>query len=199
MPLAPEDDSTPAGPSAESRSLLAWTIGAFVLTFIGLALSASLLTPDVEPGYPATETVEALPDGSFQITLGVQDRDQWVGLNLGSGTLATDAQLADLRFRRYIIRAPGGAAALGEGPLETATLPANIEWEYDVNVDGTLQNPAVARWYEYGWQSHLLSTKGELYAVKRTTGEGHAVFTVVSYYCEPDGSGCMTVRYKLLP
>jgi hypothetical protein len=118
---------------------------------------------------------------------------------MGAVTVVSEGRPADLRFRRYVVRAPGGAAALGKTPLEMEQLPEDLKWEFDVNVDGGLQNPAVARWYEYGLQSHLLTTKGETYVVQRSTGKGKAAFKIVSYYCEPDGSGCLTVRYRLMP
>ena len=192
-------EAAPEGPSAESKHLLAWTLSVFAVTFVGLYFAASFLTPEVEPGFAATEEVEALADGTFRITLGVQDRDKWVGLDLGTGKVVGDAQAADLRFRRYVPRVPGGAAALGKVPVASAALPDHVQWEHDVNIDGGLQNPAVARWYEYGGQTHLLSTTGETYALRRTTGQGHALFEIASYYCAPEGSGCMTVRYRLLP
>jgi hypothetical protein len=199
MPRTPEPESPPLGPSAESKTLLAWTLTLFGLTFVGLFFASSFIIPEVEPGFPATEKVEVLPDGSFQITLGVRDRDKWVGLDMGSGAVVSDGTPADLRFRRYVIRAPGGATALGLAPLDLEELPPDLKWEYDVNVDGGLQNPAVARWYEYGLQSHLLTTKGETYVVRRSTGKGKAIFKIASYYCDPDGSGCLTIRYRLMP
>ena len=198
MPRPQDPEAELLGPSAESKQLLGWTLGLFALTFAGLFFVASYIMPEVEPGFPATEKVEVLPDGTFQITIGVRDRDKWVGLDMGAGTVVTDVQPADLRFRRYVIRAPGGAAALGEGPLDFEELPKDVKWEFDANVDGGLQNPAVARWYEYGLQSHLLTTKGESYLVQRSTGKGKAAFKIVSYYCEPEGSGCLTIRYRLL-
>ena len=199
MPRTPEPESPPLGPSAESKTLLAWTLALFGLTFVGLFFVSSAIMPNVEPGFPATEKVAVQPDGSFQITLGVRNRDKWVGIDMGSGAVVGEDTPADLRFRRYVVRAPAGAAALGMAPLDLEEVPDDVKWEYDVNVDGGLQNPAVARWYEYGLQSHLLTTKGETYIVNRSTGKGKAIFKIVSYYCEPDGSGCLTLRYRLMP
>lgn len=198
MPRPPEAEGEALGPSAESKTLLSWTLGLFALTFGGLFFVASYIMPEVEPGFPATEKVEVQPDGTFQITIGVRDRDKWVGLDMGAGTVVPEGTPADVRFRRYVVRVPGGAAALGETPLNFEEPPQSVEWKFDVNVDGGLQNPAVARWYEYGLQSHLLTTKGETYLIQRSTGKGKAAFQIVSYYCEPEGSGCLTIRYRLL-
>ena len=99
MPRPQEAEAELLGPSAESKQLLGWTLGLFALTFGGLFFVASYIMPEVEPGFPATEKVEVLPDGSFQITIGVRDRDNWVGLDMGAGTVVTDVQPADLRGR----------------------------------------------------------------------------------------------------
>jgi hypothetical protein len=44
--------------------------------------------------------------------------------------------------------------------------------------------------------THALEPRGHAYAVRRLLG-GTAITTTVSYYCQPEGSGCLTIRYAL--
>lgn len=178
--------------------MLAWAVGGFVGTCVFLVLAASLITPDVEPGYPITEQATVFPDGSFELTLDVRHREAWSAVDLGAGRVAEPGAAVDLRVRRYIFQAPGGALDLGEVPLADATLPPEPSWGEDVVIDGIQQNPTLARWYHYGWQSHLLSPKKNVYALRRPGG-GTAFLQIASYYCAPEGSGCMTLRYRLAP
>ena len=82
-------------------------------------------------------------------------------------------------------------------PLTDASVPEGAEWRRDEEVEGVQQNPALQRWYDYSYFTHLLSTKGHVYAVKRRSG-GVVLFRVESYNCEPEGAGCLTLRYRLV-
>ena len=175
-----------------------WAFAGFALTGLFIFLGASLLKPDMAPGFAPTERAEVLPDGTFRVTVNVRNRDAWIPLDLSLGRIVATPASADLLLRRYKFQCPNGAAKLDGADLLSATHEGVTEWLRDVAVDGELQNPALARWYHYGMQSHLLDPKDTVYAV-RLHGGGVAVFQIESYYCDPDGSGCMTLRYRLTP
>jgi hypothetical protein len=170
---------------------------AFFLTAFGFVLAWPYLTPDVESGYPLTERALVQTDGTFLMTMNVTDRDLWIPLDMGRGELVNIGDAPDVVSRRYVIRAPGGAKDLGTVPLAEADASKGGEWQADEVVDGEWMNPATERWYEYSMSNHLLMTKRHTYAIKRPVG-GIAYFQVQSYYCEPAGSGCMTLRYRLV-
>ena len=192
--------SPPAGaPETPERNLnkfLAYAGGGFLITCVVMFFLGSWLVPAVEPGYPLTDAAKANPDGTFQVTLDVHDRNHWVGLNLSTGKQVKNHANADILMRRYVMQVPGGALNLDKVALADAKLPADPQWVQDEDVDGANQNQAVSQWYDYSYMSHLLKPKGETYAVRLKTG-GVAYFQIISYYCEPEGSGCMTIRYRL--
>ena len=169
---------------------------AFVVTSIGFILAWPYLTPDMESGFPLTERAQAQPDGTFRMTMNVTDRDLWIPLDMGQGALVDFGDSPDIIARRYILRVPGGAKDLGLVSLADADASNGDPWVEDAVVDGDWMNSATKRWYEYSMSNHLLTTKRHTYAIKRSSG-GLAYFQVESYYCQPPGSGCMTLRYRL--
>ena len=188
--------STESETPADDIDLGKWAIVAFFVTAFAFVLAWPYLTPDVESGYPLTDRAVVQSDGSFLMTMNVTDRDHWIPLDMGSGVLVDFGDTPDVISRRYVIRAPGGAKDLGLVPLNEADASKGGEWQFDEVVDGEWMNPATDRWYEYSMSNHLLTTKGHTYAIKRPGG-GIAYFQVQSYYCDPPGSGCMTLRYRL--
>ena len=108
----------------------------------------------------------------------------------------------DLAFQRYTILANGGPNFAGQGGIldlgitsldSLTTVPAN---GYAVNTGGReVTNPAIARWYEYSWTSHVLSPKLNVFAVRTADGR-YAVFQILSYYCPAAQAGCTTIRYR---
>ena len=170
----------------------------FVLACIGLFVIASMMPEDaMEPGYAIDEQARPSPDGTFVLTVNVKDPSAWRYIDLDLGRAINSENGADLVVRRYIIKAPDGAQSLGDEPLLTASLPSAPAWQVDTEIGGEWQNPAFARWYEYGYSSHLLKSKRETYVVGRSPGNGVAFITIESYYCSPEGSGCLTLRYRL--
>lgn len=107
----------------------------------------------------------------------------------------------DLAFRRYEIIANGGRAFVGAGGIadlgvvafaDVATVPGD---GYQVTEGETdPRHPAIARWYSYGYFSHVLSPKPRVWAVR--TAHGHyAKLEFISYYCPRSQPGCVTFRY----
>jgi hypothetical protein len=95
-----------------------------------------------------------------------------------------------------VLRAPHGAIDLGRVPLESAHVEPGAAWKDDAQIGGELQNPALRRWYSYSYWTHDLRPLGSTYAV-RLAGGGTAYFQIASYYCKPEGAGCLTLRYRL--
>ncbi len=176
---------------------LSWAIGGFVIACVVMFFVAGAIKPEVQPGFPVSEGAVPHTDGTFQITIDVKDRTNWIGIDLAAGRVVLDPAKADIMARRYILRAPGGAIDLGaDVPLADAAVTADADWVEDKDVDGDPQNPALTSWYDYGYMSHLLNSKEKTFAV-RMKGGGIAYLEILSYYCEPHGSGCLTVKYRL--
>ncbi len=175
-----------------------WAIGAFVVTSVVIVAAWPLLSSEVQPGFPLAERAVPQSDGSFLLTLDVASRERWVPVHLGQGMVVDLEGDADLLLRRYVIRAPAGAKNLGSVPLEQADPHTGGSWVRDERADGDWKNAAIDRWYDYSMSNHLLTAKGYTYAIKRRAG-GTATLRVESYYCDPPGSGCMTLRYRLGP
>ncbi len=194
-----------AATARAGKRLIHVGIVAFLLTCALLFAFSGLLAPgggSSEPRFAIDETARASADGTFQVTLDASDRKHWVHFDLAGGRITTVAPepqaqvMADLVVWRHVLGAPHGAIKLGKVPLASARLPASPSWERDALKSGKLQNAALAHWYGYSYTTHVLRSAGETYAV-RLTGGGIAYLNVVSYYCKPEGAGCMTIRYRL--
>lgn len=182
----------------EGRRLIFAGLAAFAVVGVTTFALGAFFAPDVEapPGFPIAEVATPGGGGTFRLTLDVADRDHWIPVDLRAGRLVAGVEQADLAARRYVLRAPHGAADLGPGRLEDAPWPRTVDWDADAEVDGAFQNPALADWYDYSYWTHLLESRGHVYALRRRDG-GIALVELVSYYCEPEGSGCLTLRYRL--
>jgi hypothetical protein len=172
---------------------IAWAIGGFFAACVLLLALGRFMKPEVEPGF-AVSPAKPTPAGVFRVTLDVQDNKRWVAFSFGAGQVGQGD--ADLWVQRHRLRAPAGAIDLGAVDLARAQVPAEAGWVRDELHQGVEENPALARWYNYSYWTHLLKTKGHTYAVRRAGG-GVAYFRVLSYYCEPEGTGCLTLEYRL--
>ncbi|HEY3233631.1 MAG TPA: hypothetical protein VGJ84_02875 [Polyangiaceae bacterium] len=185
----------------EGKRLIVVGIIAFAVT--GAALFAAALHRSTAdrgaPGHAISEIARPQPDGTFLVTLDARDSHRWVGYDLGSGRPTQAAEQADLYLRRYLLRAPAGAADLGGVRLEEAKLPSGAEWIRDAQTKGELCNPALSSWYDYSYWSHRLEPKGHTFAVRRAQRRGIAYFRIESYRCDPGAPGCVTFRYRLIP
>jgi len=192
-----EPDSTAAQLGTSSNKIVLVAGLTFALTCVAFFYASSWLTPEVQDGYPVTNKAKVNSDGTFEITIDTSNRNKWIPLNLGAGRITAGQETPDLTFRRYVAQVPLGAMDLGPVTLEEAALDGNPEWVKDEFVDGELQNEAISKWYSYSYWTHLLTPKQHTYAVKLKNGQV-AFLNFVSYYCVPEGSGCLTIRYKLV-
>lgn len=107
----------------------------------------------------------------------------------------------DLAFRRHEILVNGGAGFPGRGGARAiegvsfdrvGSVPAD---GYEVTASGRdSTNPALERWYDYGFTTHLLTPRPIVYAVRTADGR-YAKLRIVSYYCPGARAGCVTFRY----
>ena len=189
---------------AENR-VAVWVVGVMTLA-AGVLVS---LTLGREP--PVTFVPTALEPrpvgdalvGPLRVTVDASDPDRWVYFDFSSGaTVEAPAPLAwDLAFRRFDVMVNGGAGFRGRGgarALEATALdsvgavPGAGYREATSRRDST--NPALDRWYDYGFTSHLLTPKPTVYAVRTADGR-YAAIRFLSYYCPGAAPGCMTFEY----
>ena len=181
--------------------LVRWAVLAMVVaTVIGVAIGMKLGPPDIdEKGYPLTERADLLENGSYWITLNTSDLDRWVPMSFVLGREVPEGAAADLLIRRHYFQVPGGAARLEGTDLMSAEVSGSVEWQADELVDGVLLHPVLLRWYDYSYWTHLLQSKHAIYAARLVGESGRAaLFRVESYYCKPEGSGCMSINYRLV-
>jgi hypothetical protein len=141
-----------------------------------------------------------------QYTIDARDRQEWAYFDFSAGTFVATSQESldwDLAFRRTSILANGGetnpagiagAIDLGEIPLGQATPPADGYLTDTTDDERELQNPALRKWYNYNWTTHIITSKGHTYALRTATGEVVLV-TFLSYYCDDGSPGCITFQY----
>lgn len=185
----------------------------FLILGVGAALAAtvalvvlSLRAPEV-PMYAPTPAMPrdagAALVGPVLYTIDATRPDAWsyFAFHLGSAIDHPSSREWDLAFRRYEIIANGGREFAGAGGIadlgevafaDVKTVP---ESGYQVTEDGAdPRNPAIARWYSYGYFSHVLRPKPRVWAVRTATGR-YAKLQLVSYYCPRSQPGCVTFRY----
>jgi len=108
----------------------------------------------------------------------------------------------DLAFHRFTVLANGGVGFAGVGGIR-ALGPVSFDSITSVPADGYSvnqetpepSNPAMIKWYDYSWTSHVLRPKPGVFAVRTADGR-YGVFQILSYYCPGAHAGCITLRYR---
>jgi hypothetical protein len=143
----------------------------------------------------------------LQFTIDARSREDWVYFSFEKGTAVSTSQDAldwDLAFRRNDLLTNGGetnplgvggAVDLEEVPLAEAIAPSGGFLTDATHEDRGLENPALHKWYNYNWTTHIVTSKNHTYAL-RTSSDDVVFLTFVSYYCEDGASGCVTFRYR---
>lgn len=173
--------------------------GLFLLA-VGYVIAASLARREQPTFVPSVVAPRPLPPGSSVVdTLTVDARDavRWTYVDLARRSVveAPDTAGWDLAFRRFYIRARAGARDLGRAAFDTMASVPDSGYVFDEG-GSDAANPALRRWYRYGFTSHLLEPKDHVYAVRTSDGRA-AVVQILSYYCPGLVAGCMTVRYRV--
>ena len=172
------------------------------MTLIALSLRAPPVAM-YAPTPPAPRDVGRALVGPTVYTVDATRPDAWqyFAFHRGSVIDQPGPRDWDLAFRRYEIIANGGRAFTGDGGIadlgkvifsEVKTVPADGYQATEGGPDP--RNPAIARWYSYGYFSHLLSPKRHVWAVRTADGR-YAKLEFISYYCPGSQPGCVTFRY----
>ncbi len=141
--------------------------------------------------------------GPIVTTVDARDERRWTRFDFSRGSVVEDGDPLgwDLAFRRNRIIANGGPGFAGQGGIvdlgegafeEVVEIPTQGYVENRVGSD-TL-NPAIEKWYDYGFTTHLLTPKPRVYAVRTADGR-YARLAIVSYYCPEVEGGCFTFRW----
>jgi hypothetical protein len=172
--------------------------GAFLLLMASLVVG-SLATPEL-PAYtptPATPAPRPVGDslvGPLTYTIDASAPDRWRRFHFGRASVV-DSGPWDVAFRRnHVAAAPGAAIAdLGPVPFDSvAELPAA---GYVAAAGGRDSlHPAIGKWYDYNYVTHLLRSRAHVYAVRTADGR-YAKLEILTYYCAGVGTGCVTFRF----
>lgn len=188
------------------RPGLAAGIGAALALLTVLLVAFSLRAPTVReyaPTPPHPREVGARLVGPDTATVDARASDRWVFFDFSRASVVEDPGPTewDLAFRRFHVIANGGDGFAGEGgirdlgpvPFDSVeTVPSGGYLPTEAASDST--HPAIARWYEYGWTSHLLTPRPGVFAVLTADGR-HAKLELLGYYCPEARPGCPTFRY----
>ena len=181
-------------------------VGGLIVTAASALVVVSLQEPKVamySPTAPSPGDVGGALVGPVLYTVDATRPEPWRYFAFRVGSVIEDPGPRDwdLAFRRYEIIANGGPAFVGAGGVADlgevafADVKAVPEGGYQATEGGgDPRNPALARWYSYGYFSHLLSPKSRVWAVRTADGR-YAKLELVSYYCPRSQPGCVTFRY----
>ncbi len=214
VPASTGSAPAPAQPKKEGERLIRVGIIAFIATVVGLLAFAALPSGGSSstknaPGFAVSEVAQPANDGSFRVTLDTSDSDVWVRFNLSAGSVSEAGEPADIAARRFMLRAEHGAVDLGNASFDDVVIPPDAKWVHDEGDESgeggdggendDASNPLLSRWYDYSFLSHKLRPKGATYGVRLASGRGVALLRVDSYECEPEGVGCLTLSYRIVP
>jgi hypothetical protein len=191
------------GPRARPGPILA---GAAVVAVAAALVALTLRRPEV-PGYSPTPAAPAEVGralvGPIVYTVDATAPDRWRYFSFRLGSVVDDpaARDWDLGFRRYQIVANGGQGFLGEGAIRDLG-PVPFAAVRTVPADGYVasvsspdpENAAIARWYSYGFFTHVLSPRPHVWAIRTADGR-YAKLEILAYYCPGSQPGCVTFRY----
>ncbi|MEX0893792.1 MAG: HmuY family protein [Gemmatimonadota bacterium] len=170
---------------------------------VGLTLHdpPSVATYPVSPARPAA--ADSTLVGPVVHTVDATAEGTWVRFDFSRGAVVPpDDPLGwDIAFRRFAILVnggpgypgAGGAVDLGEVPFDAVDQAPAAGYQGSVTHPDSA-NPALDRWYEYGWSTHLLTPRPRVYAVRTADGR-YAKVQVLGYYCPGPRPGCLTFRY----
>jgi hypothetical protein len=174
------------------------------LGIVGYLVASSFVRrglPTFEPSAIAPQPIDSDRIVSDTLTVDARDQSRWsyVDFDHRSVVLPPDTAGWDLAFRRFHVIASGGIADLGAVGFESV-MHAPTDGFVPTRLASDTVNPAIDRWYDYSFLSHLLESKHHLYVV-RTPEDRYAKFSILSYYCPGFSAGCVTLRftYPLAP
>ena len=167
-----------------------------VLTAAFLLLVTSLLIGSFsEPDFPPYPLG---PSGDSLYTLDASSGERWRRFDFARRALV-DSGSWDIAFRRnHVLTAPGaGALDLGAVSFDSVR-EVPTEGYAQTMFAGDSTNPGIGKWYSYSMLSHLLTTKGHVYAIRTSDGR-YVKLEFLAYYCRDVGAACYTLRYETSP
>jgi hypothetical protein len=169
-----------------------------------VAYSLRRPTPDAfPPTHPRPYDVGDSLVGPVRYTIDASSPDEWRYFDFSRGSVVSrDDELGwDLAFRRFHIIANGGVGFAGRGGIVAlgavafdSVRAAPAAGYVQTTAGRDTANAALARWYDYGWTSHLLTPKPHVWVVRTADGR-YARLRILSYYCPGARPGCITFSY----
>jgi hypothetical protein len=169
------------------------------LLLMGSLLIGSFATPEFPPYVPTPPTPAPVGDalvGPAEYTIDASIPDRWRRFDFSRNS-AVDSGGWDVAFRRTHVTAGPGVGLLDLGPVPLDSLAEVPETGYVVAGGASAADtthPAIGKWYDYSYFTHLLTSKRHVYAVRTADGR-YAAFELMAYYCAEVGTGCITMRY----
>ena len=188
-----------------------WWLGAaggvFVLA-VAYLVASSLVRPSPPTRLPSSPSPAGVGDSLVEdrvVTLDTRDREEWRRFDFSRGAPVAGARRSewDLAARRYRLIVNGGdqfagragVVSLGAVPFDSVRrVPAEGYRGTRRDQGGDPEHPVLDGWYRYDFFSHLLLSRGRVFAVRTADGR-YAKVAVVSYYCPGPEPGCLTIRY----
>ena len=171
--------------------------GAFVLLVASLVMG-SLRTPELPPYAPTAPAPLLVGDslvGPALYTIDATDNAAWQRFDFDVNSVVSTGLGWDIGFHRNHVIAGPGAAIVDLGPVPFDSVAEAPAEGYRPNGPATWEsNPAVGKWYDYSFISHLLTTRAHIYVVRTADGR-YAKFELLNYYCMGVGTACVTFRY----
>jgi hypothetical protein len=185
----------PRSAIALSVALVALTVALVALTLRREPVEEYAVTP-AEP-LEAGDTLV----GPRRITLDTSDPERWVRFHFSTGGAVPPGGDWDIAFRRFNVLVNGGGPFPGSAAV-VALEGVPFDRVRTAPVDGWVQagagrdsaNPAIARWYDYGFVSHRLTPRPVVYVIRTADGR-FAKLRFLSYYCTGAAPGCITFEY----
>jgi hypothetical protein len=177
--------------------ILLWVLaGAFVLLIAAILIGAL-----VKPEFPPYALTVARPApvgdslvGPATYTLDASDGDRWQHFDFARNAVVADGKW-DIAFRRFRVLAGPGAGIADLGLVHFDSVRALPDTGYRENLAGPdTANPGVGKWYDYSMLTHLLTSRGHVYALRTADGR-YAKVALLAYYCRDVGTACLTFRY----
>lgn len=181
-------------------------VGAVIVLLAAGYVLRSLARPEPPTFVPSPVAPRPAGDrlvGPVVHTVDASHPVQWRFFSFSSGSVVENPRPFewDLAFRRFRVVVNGGdgfpglggAVALGAVAFDSITrVPENGYVGSRAAADSL--NPALERWYDYSFLSHLLMPREGVYAIRTADGR-YALLEFVGYYCPGATPGCVTFRY----
>lgn len=177
--------------------ILLWVLAASFVLLIAAILIGALAKPEFPPYALSVSRPAPVGDslvGPATYTLDASDGDRWQTFDFARNAVVTSGKW-DVAFRRFRVIAGPGAGVADLGAVSFDSVRELPDSGYRANLAGPdTVNPGVGKWYDYSMLTHLLTSKGHVYAV-RTADRRYAKLALLAYYCKEVGTACVTFRY----